>query len=356
MYNKVNLYTVIILLLVLMSIGNTSNSMSEVFAKEINIANTPIVDLSKSEISVSPIFSDYQKTVDENIYNSMTVVGEDFVHNIYKSIDTPMLKMFKETINPAMAFATTWGEAGSSYSGVSLTTIMDFNPDTYISSIDWISVSSKLEQVDSSWYIVNSLNNYNTNKDGEAYRIPISLLQISNKLDRSINTMTDLGVGPYQITSPNWSEWDLDNRVSPILGWESSIKKCGTYWLNSEVVPISDLTVYACLSLGHQGGNLITMDFGKELINLINTSNIQHSINNVAYQMYLDAEEKASTKVISTQDIDVSMYVQILQDKTGINFSSYTGGIGSTNKGNYVIQHCLKYVFYKYYFTKGGTT
>lgn len=306
-----------------------------------------------SNVKVDDSFGVNQSVVDENIYNSMSAVNGDTLIDIFGYHDTPMFQKALECVNPCMAFATTWGEAGSSYPGVSLTTIMDFQPTTYEHEIDWINVTKHLEQVDSAWYVTNATKNVNTNQDGKACFIPTALLQIPRGGDRSTSAMTGLGVGSFQITSSDWNKWDLDTRVNPIYGWEASLKKVGTSWINCGIEPISDITVYAVLSLGHQGGRLITYDFGKEIINIINRQDIQNSINEVARQMYCDLLEKQTTKQCSLRDINVTNYVQMLQGKTGVNFSNYTGGVGSTNKGNYVISHVLRYCFYKYYFTGG---
>lgn len=308
---------------------------------------------SNSTVFIDDVFGSYMTTVDENIYYSLSNVNSKSLVKIYGNHNTPMFNMAKDTINPCMALATTWGEAGRSYKGISLTTVTDFNPDTYKQNIDWIKVTNNLYQVDSSWYIANAKENYNTNVDGYAYHIPTALLQVPISTDRSISTMYDLGVGPYQITSTDWTSWDLDDRVNPIYGFEDSLKKCGSSWINCGIEPISDLTVYACLSLGHQGGNLITYDFGKDLINTINSLEVQNAFNEVGYIMLSDAKEKALSKEISLSDIDVTNYVLLVEDKTGINFSDYTGGVGSTNKGDYVARHLMRYVFYKYYYTSG---
>lgn len=316
----------------------------------------PVEDVTlttRSVIAVDRVFGDTQAVVDENIYYSLAAVSSSDVKRIYGDYDTPMFNLLLETINPCMAFATTWGEAGASYPGISMTTVMDFNPNTYKEEIDWISLSANLEQVDSSWYIANAKDNYNVNADGKAYHMPNALLQIPRGTDRSRSEMTGLGVGPYQITSSNWNDWVLDNRVNPVWGFEDSLKKCGTSWITCGINPTSDLTVYACLSLGHQGGGLINLDFGKRLINKINEQYVQDAFNEVGYQMYLDVREKAYTKEVSTSDINLNKYIQLLQEKTGVNFASYNGGEGSTNKGNYVALHCLRYIFYKYYFTSG---
>lgn len=312
------------------------------------------IDLSTdSVISVSRVFGDYQSAVDENIFYSMCSVDSDSLVRIFGDCNTPMFSMAKECINPCMAFATTWGEAGSSYRGISLTTVMDFNPNTYVDLIDWLSLSRNLEQVDSTWYITNSKNSYNINEEGNAYHIPNALLQVPKGGDRGSHDMYGLGVGPYQITSSDWGKWTLDNRVNPIWGFEDSLRKCGTSWIHCGISPISDLTVYAALSLSHQGGSLVDLDFGKNLINVINTYPVQDAINRAGRDMFLELLEKSYTREVSLADMDVGHYVLQVESETGINFSSYNGGVGSTNKGSYVIKHCIRYVFYKYYFTSG---
>lgn len=313
----------------------------------------PVSLNTRSVVSIDDVFGEYMSTVDENIYYSLSSVNSSTLISIYGAYDTPMFNMAKETINPCMALATTWGEAGSSYKGISLTTVMDFNPNTYVEEIDWITLTSNLEQVDSAWYVTNAKTNYNTNINGKAYHMPNTLLQYPKGGDRSTSSMVGLGVGPYQVTSSDWDSWNLDNRVNPIWGFKDSLKKCGTSWINCGITPTSDLTVYACLSLGHQGGGLIEYDFGKELINIINRKDVQDAFNTVGYQMYLDAKEKAYNRDISLSDINASTYLAQLESITGIDFSDYTGGVGSTNKGNYTATHCLRYVFYKYYYTSG---
>lgn len=306
-----------------------------------------------SLVDISYAFGIYQKTVDENIYNSLAKVDSNSLVSIYGNLDTPMFTKAKETINPCMALATTWGEAGSSYKGVSLTTVMDFNPNTYVNQIDWVSVTRNLSQVDSTWYLTNAKQGVNINAESKAYKMPVALLQFPSGGSRNTSTMVGLGVGPYQITSSDWDKWDLDERVNPVEGWYNSLRKVGTSWVHADIKPISDITVYAALSLGHQGGGLITYEFGKDLINIINTQEVQKAMNEVGYQMYLDLLEKQSTRQCSLVDINLDIYYPMLVNKTGIDFSRYTGGPGPTNKGIYTINHCLRYCFYKYYFTGG---
>lgn len=308
---------------------------------------------TESVISVNKVFGDYQAAVDENIYYSMCSVNEDDLLRIFGNHNTSMFAKAKECVNPCMAFATTWGEAGSSYKGISLTTVMDFNPNTYVDQIDWLSLSRNMEQVDSSWYITNSKKSYNVAEDGNAYHIPNALLQVPKGGDRSTHDMLGLGVGPYQITSSDWDKWGLDNRVNPVWGFEDSLRKCGTSWINCGINPISDLTVYSVLSLSHQGGNLIEYGFGKELINNINTPAVQNAINKAGRDMFLELLEKAYSKEVSLSDIDVGPYMSQVESETGISFSRFTGGVERTNKGSYVLKHCIRYVFYKYYFTSG---
>lgn len=308
---------------------------------------------TESVVSINRSFGDYQSAVDENIYYSMSAVNSKSLESIFGNYDTPMFKKAKECINPCMAFATSWGEAGSSYKGISLTTVMDFNPNTYVDQVDWLSLSKNLEQVDSSWYITNTRKSYNTNGEGNAFKMPNALLQIPKGGDRSSHDMAGLGVGPYQITSADWETWTLDSRVNPVWGWEGSLKKCGTAWINCGITPMSDLTVYAALSLGHQGGGLIELDFGKNLISTINTPNVQDAIDNAGRAMFLELLEKSYSREVSLSDIDVGPYVTQVESQTGIKFANYNGGPGSSNKGLYVLKHCIRYCFYKYYFTSG---
>lgn len=308
---------------------------------------------TQSVVHIDAVFGQYQKIVDENIYYSMSEVNDKTLISVYGDYNTPMFNKAKECINPCMAFATTWGEAGASYPGISLTTVMDFNPKTYVTEIDWVSVSKRLQQVNADWYTANAQAEYNTNTNGYAYHMPVALLQYSSSSTRYDSLMTDLGVGPYQITSSNWDRWNLDNRVNPVYGFEDSLAKCGNGWIKCGIDPISDLTVYACLSLGHQGGDLINYEFGKELIKIINTPNVQQEFLRAGYQMYIDAREKAYSKSISLSDINVTPYLAQIEANTGYDFSDYTGGAGRTNKGDYTTRHLLRYVFYKYYYTLG---
>lgn len=318
-------------------------------SKESNIDLT-----TDSYVNVDAVFGEYMSSVDEVLYYSMSAVDKDSLVEIFGDCNTPMFKKAKETINPCMAFATAWGEAGSSYPGISMTTVMDFNPNTYQASIDWLNIASNLEQVNAEWYCTNAKQNFNTNEDGQAYHIANSLLQVPKNGERSTSTMEGLGVGSFQITSSDWDKWDLDMRVNPIYGYEGSLRKVGTGWINCGIEPISDLTVYAVLSLGHQGGSLIDMQFGKDLISLINRQDIQDAFNKVGSIMYEDLWYKAMSQDVSLANINVGVYLQRLESITDVDFSDYTGGPGSTNKGNYVAQHCLRYVFYKNYFTRGN--
>ena len=344
--------TIIVLVLSLCVAICKNEQPDVVYAVEGDIYQNPKLT-TQSVVSVDSVFGQYQKTVDENIYYSLSTVNSKTMVRIYGNYDTPMFNKAKEYINPCMAFATTWGEAGQSYKGVSLTTVMDFHPDTYNTDIDWISVSRNLSQVNSDWYLTNATRNINTNIDGEACGMPVALLQYSRTTTREQSTMTGLGVGPYQITSTDWSRWDLDNRVNPVYGFEDSLEKCGTSWITCGIDPISDLTVYAVLSLSHQGGGLINYNFGKELINIINTPSVQQAFLDAGYQMYIDAREKAYSRPISLSDINVTPYLAQIESQTGYNFSDYTGGVGITNKGDYTTKHLLRYVFYKYYYTLG---
>lgn len=302
-------------------------------------------------VSVSPVFGVYQKQVDENIYNSMDKTLDNIMQDVYGEYNTAIYKMACDTINPCMAFATTWGEAGSSYAGISMTTVMDFNPDTYVNEIDWINVSANLNQVDEDWYIVNAKTNYNTNTTGNAYHMPNALLQYPTEGSRETSAMTGLGVGPYQITSSDWDKWEIGERVAPVEGFRTSLEKTGTSWITCGIDPYSDLTIYALLSLSHQGGGLIDYDFGKQLINIINTPSVTKAFNDVGKQMYLDFKDKAVSGSVDLSDTDLGHYFNLLEEQTGIDFSKYTGGVGRTNKGNYVALHCLRYIFYKNYFT-----
>jgi hypothetical protein len=309
------------------------------------------VDLKSSTIQIDDAFGTYQQIVDKNIYSEMNKYTYDILIEAYGDIDTPVMRVAKETINPCMAFATTWGEAGQSYGGISLTTIMDFNPATYIHEIDWIEVSSNLIQVNDEWYRVNTLDNFNTNEDGYAYKMPNVLLQFPKGSSRETSAMKGLGVGPYQITSSDWDKWKLENRVSPIEGYRDTMLKTGPAWLKADIEPISDLTIYSLMSLSHQGGSLIEYEFGKKLIGIINTPDVQEAFNKIGREIYLELRDKAYNKKVSLSDIDLDKYFFKLEQETGIDFSNYHGGVGNTNKGNYVALHCLRYVFYKNYFT-----
>lgn len=313
--------------------------------------NAKVPDVNS--ICVDETFGSHQKSVDENIYKSMNIVDSSVVDTIYNGASTPVLEYFKDCINPCMAFATTWGEAGCSYPGVSLTTVMDFSPSTYKYPIDWITVARNLEQVDDMWYIVNCTDDYNTNTEGKAYHMPNKLLQFPSSGSRQTSAMTGLGVGPYQITSSDWDKWILSHRVNPIEGFRDSLSKAGTQWYQTGINPYSDLTVYALLSLSHQGGSLPMMEFGKELISIINQPDVTEAFEQVGKEIYTDLLTKAKKKEVSLADINLDNYFFKLEEMTGVDFSNYTGGVGSTNKGNYTALHCLRYVFYKNYFMSG---
>ena len=309
------------------------------------------INMNTSNIVISEAFGSYQSAVDKNIYNTFRCVDANTLVDIYGDVNTEVFQKAKEYINPCMAFATTWGEAGQAYAGISMTTVMDFDPSTYRYEIDWITLAGNLQEVDDAWYIANAVDNYNTNEDSYAYHMPVQLLQFPRSGSRATSMMTGLGVGPYQITSSDWDSWELANRVSPIEGFKDSLKKTGTSWINCGINPTSDLTVYALLSLGHQGGGLIDYDFGKRLINKINEPKVQEAFNDAGRLMYLEMRDKAYDRQVTLSDINVTKYLRKVEAETGVKFSSYTGGVGRTNKGNYVALHCLRYVFYKNYFT-----
>ena len=307
-----------------------------------------------SVVSIDNVFGEYMKSVDENIYYSMCSVNGNTLRLIFGNRNTPMFNKAIDVINPCMAFATTWGEAGMSYKGISMTTVMDFNPNTYKEQIDWLNISRNLNQVGVEWYYANAKFDYNVNAEGHAYHMPNALLQIPRNGDRSTSEMESLGVGPYQVTSSDWSSYVLEDRVNPIYGFETSLKKVGTAWIDCDIDPISDLTVYAVLSLGHQGGNLITMDFGKQLINIMNKPDVQEAFLHAGRQMFIDLKELAYSKEVSLSDINMNPYLVMVESECGYDFSDYTGGAGITNKGNYVASHLLRYVFYKNYYTSGN--
>lgn len=306
-----------------------------------------------SEIEIASSFNSIQRIVDTNLFKEMAKVDKTFLEDNYKGINTPMFNKAKECINPLMAFATCWGEAGHSYGGVSLTQVMDFQPSTYNSVIDWISVSANLEQVGESWYLSNASDYINENQNGKAYGMPVNLLQAPIKGSRYNSEMTGLGVGPFQITTSDWSKYPLNDRVSPIEGWKWSLTKIGNAWTKCGIDPISDLTVYAALSLSHQGGGLITYPEMKALIQKINTPEVQKGFYKVAGKMYEDLLIKEETEDCSLNDIGRESYMEMLQKETGVAYRNYHVPLGRTNKGWYVFYHCLNYCFYKYYFTGG---
>lgn len=309
---------------------------------------------TNSNPNIDTVFSTYQAVVDSNIYEQMCVVDAEYIKQIYDNRNSAMYYKAIECINPCMAFATCWGEAGCSQAGVSLTQVMDFSNNTYLSPIDWISVTSNLEQVDENWYYANTRNGMNINTSSRANGIPVNLLQYSSSTTRELHEYNGLGVGPYQVTTSDWNTWNIGMRVSPIEGWKASLRRAGTLYLDCGINPISDMTVYACLSLSHQGSSLITYDFGIKLINKINDPYIQSIIDKAGYEMYLEMKEKATTGNVDLSSVDISKYVNYVQDTTGVDFSQYTGGPGRTNKGMYVLRHCVQYAFYKYYINGGA--
>ena len=323
-----------------------ANSQEYIVTDNIQISNDvyPVINSG---------FNDYQRQVDINIFNSMKSVNKDTLINLYGDNDTLMFNKAKECINPCIAFATTWGEAGSAAPGISLTTVMDFTDSNY-DGIDWVKLSKNLEQVDSAWYISNCINNYNVNESGNVYHMPVALLQYPSSGSRSTSAMTGLGVGSYQITSSDWDKWDLDERVNPVVGYEMSFAKAGDTWFKCDINPTSDLTVYAALSLAHQGGALPGFEFGKRLLNKINEPQVQRAFNQAGYDMYIDMLEKSYSKDVTLSDVSVTKYLRQVEATCGVTFSSYNGGEGRTNKGNYVALHLLRYVFYKNYFSNGG--
>ena len=302
---------------------------------------------------ISSKFYSYQRGVDEALYKSMAKVDADYLRRLHPNADTPMFNKGLEVINPMMAFATTWGEAGRSYGGISLTTVMDFDPSTYDISIDWLGVASDLNQVGELWYLCNAAHNVNTNPNSEGYRMPVALLQSPRGGTRESSMMTGLGVGPFQITNSDWDRYKLNERVSPIEAWKVSLGLAGNGWWNNDIEPTSDLTVYAALSLAHQGAGLIKFQELRTLIEKINQPAVQEAFNIVGKEMYEEFEKRAETNPsLATIDVGKKWYDRLVE-VSNVNFKAYHVPLGRTNKGWYVATHCLRYIFYKNYFTGG---
>lgn len=306
---------------------------------------------------IDKVFTYYQKTVDENLYNALKVVNKEFLYDTYgKSSDTLIFSKAVECINPCMAFALALGDAGASYPGISMTTVMDFNPNIYQTEIDWIRLSESIAQVDSTWYLANVKSNYNYNSNGEAYKIPVTLLQNPTTGNRYENDMTNLGVGPYQINNSDWIEYDLDKRVNPVNGFKNLFYTIGSDWYISGVNPVSDTTVFASIALAHLDNPFIKTNTGEALINRINDEKTQAVMNYIGYQMYLDMREKAFEDPVCAYDINTLQYVKPLEKFLNVDFSDYTKEDYHINIGNYVITKCLQYIFYKYYFVGSNIT
>ena len=69
--------------------------------------------------------------------------------------------------------------------------------------------------------------------------------------------------------------------------------------------------------------------------------------------MYEEFEKRAETNPsLATIDVGKKWYDRLVE-VSNVNFKAYHVPLGRTNKGWYVATHCLRYVFYKNYFTGG---
>lgn len=305
-----------------------------------------ISSLVSSTVKIDPAFGDLQCLVDAQIYEGMLqVCNERSLRNTYPKVNNELMDYACSVINPCMAFATSKGEAGgqTSAKGVSMTTVLATNDRYYDESIDWVSVTSELSQIDEVWYLTHTDNNNQTNVQYKSCYMPKSYLQ---------NGGSDgLGIGPYQITTSNWNDYTLEDRMSPTKGWLASMKKTGSTWLTSGVQPSSDLTVMALMAMSHQGGAIIDSECGRNIINNINDVSVQESIKRNAWKMYNDIKEKALSGIlVNADDIRPNDYIKNVYEETGVNFSQWSYANFKTNTGNYVVTHTLQYMFYKYYF------
>lgn len=298
------------------------------------------------DIKIDNVFGNTQCIVDAQIYNGInSVCFKQQMISIFGKLNTPVFNMACDTMNPCMVFAISKGEAGAKTSepGISMTTVLATNSRYYSTPINWIYVTSELSQVDEMWYYTNCDSNTNNNVEYNSYLMPVSYLQNGGS--------NSLGIGPYQITSDDWDKYTLEDRMSPIRGWTTSLKKGGSSWLNCGIEPISDITIMAMLAMNHQGGSIIDSDCGKNIINSINDEYVQECLKECAYEMYLDVYNKAQAGSLTcADDINSSKYLEEFYNKCGIRFSQWSYGSNSTNTGSYVVRHTMQYVFYKYYF------
>lgn len=290
--------------------------------------------------------------VDTVLYSKFNANAKTYLKSAYgnRVSNTKLESCF----NPCFAFATTWGEAGASNYGISNTTVMDFTPSRYKAKIRWTDVIKNIDCVDEYWYITFADEEYNKGTKGNAYQMPIGLLQYPSEGSRDSANYVSLGVGPYQITSSDWTQWPLTDRVSPLSGWDATLRKAGTLWVDTAKSYNYETTIYACSSLAHQGGGLFKYDFSTKLFKTMDTPEVHKAIVDVGTCMYNDflASRQRGSKGTVAQ-LNLSKYNKMVVDKTGIDFSKFSGGVGSTNKGNYTLNHTLRYVFYKLYFNGG---
>ncbi len=304
----------------------------------------------KAQASVNSIFA--EESIDTALYNKFDAVAKTYLKSAYgnRVSNTKLESCF----NPCFAFATTWGEAGASNYSVSNTTVMDFTPSRYEAKIRWADVVKNIECVDEYWYITFADNEYNKGTKGNAYQMPVGLLQYPSEGSRETANYVSLGVGPYQITSSDWTQWPLTNRVSPLSGWDATLRKAGTLWIDAARSYNYETTIYACSSLAHQGGGLFKYDFSTKLFQAMDKQEVHEAIVDAGTCMYNDflvSRQKGSKGTIA--QLNLSKYNKMVVDKTGIDFSKFSGGVGSTNKGNYTLNHTIRYVFYKLYFNGG---
>lgn len=278
----------------------------------IALIGVTIVNASQDTlIAVNPVYGERQYLIDENIYYAMNNALSK-IDAIYKTGDD----MLVECINPCMAFALAWNNKIVFYDNISYTGIVDFNPGSYSFVPDWVTISRNIGCVNYDWYYANIDNNKLL--EGKCKGMPELFY---NNGDYSV----------YGINSGDYSEYTVNDRVCPTLGLMRFLQYIKTYWENNKINPISDISVMAklyCCRIKNMSG-----------IDVVNTSDFQDKIIDVANKMYSSFEYEYMVNGMSINELSFDEYV--------------TEVASSYDVPQEMITIILKYLFYKQYYISG---
>lgn len=279
----------------------------------IALIGVTIVNASQdTSIAINPVYGEQQYLIDENIYYAMDNTLSK-INIIYKTGDDDKLT---EYINPCMAFALAWSDKTVFYDNISYTGVVDFNPDSYNFVPDWVTISRNIGCVNYDWYYANIDNNKLS--DGKCKGMPELFYN-------------DGCYSVYGINSGDYSEYTVNDRVCPTIGFMRFMQYIKTYWTNNKVNPISDITVMAklyCCRIKNMDG-----------ISIVNTTDFQNKIVDIASKMYSSFEYEYMINGMSINELIFDEYV--------------TEAASSYDVPQEMIIILLKYLFYKQYYISG---